>query len=305
MTEKYNQTLRFHIFKDYDDEEDIFYKRLILSLVTGDIAPVEAAIDYDAWIENNAHQQHEERMKSSDPWEFRGAMPNPTGLVTEFFRSLARVFAAFPPYSDGQNRIMEFLEALEGLPKKNLPVYVPHDYPDEPYVMITFWVLGEGMALTEDIRRDAEDHYYDYSDVETPGSDTQIGWRNWQSAISRLTVSGLIDCGFLCALGNILPSYAYYPDLNFRKMGGPKRIAGDLMAAAEWILKPDAGRYVYKQCLKREKTINLPREIWSMENWNEWKVQVDWIARDERFSAEARDIARQMTQAMANIENAA
>lgn len=52
-------------------------------------------------------------------------------------------------------------------------------------------------------------------------------------AIAQLTSSGLIDCGFLWALGDILSSNKNYPDIEKRKKGGPNTIGGDVIAGAQ------------------------------------------------------------------------
>lgn len=109
--------------------------------------------------------------------------------------------------------------------------------------------------------------------------------------MARLTSSGLIDCGFLCALSDILPSSRDYPDLEKRKVGGPNRISGDVIAGAQWLLWPEQGRYVYQECKKREN-IDSSRQMWCRTNWKEWKEQLEFIAGDERFGQQARLVAR-------------
>jgi len=119
--------------------------------------------------------------------------------------------------------------------------------------------------------------------------------------MARLTALELIDCGFLCALGDILPASPFYPDLEERKIGGPNRISGDVIAGAQWLLWPDEGRYVYQQC-KKVETISGPRTMWSMERWNQWKDQLKWVAEDERFGAQARHVARMARHQMMAYE---
>lgn len=132
---------------------------------------------------------------------------------------------------------------------------------------------------------------YPYSNIETPGSEAQLRWRNFQSAIARLTSSGLIDCGFLCALADILPSSGDYPDLEKRKVGGQNRVSGDAIAGAQWILWPGQGQYVYQECRKKDN-IDDPRQMWSMQRWNQWNEQSGFVSGDERFMEQARLVAR-------------
>lgn len=132
---------------------------------------------------------------------------------------------------------------------------------------------------------------YPYSNIETSGSETQLRWRNFQSAIARLTSSGLIDCGFLSALNDILPSSQNYPNLEKRRVGGPNRIGGDVIAGAQWLLWPEQGQYVYQECRKKDN-IDGPRQIWSVQSWKQWKEQFEFVAGDERFGQQARRVSR-------------
>jgi hypothetical protein len=93
-------------------------------------------------------------------------------------------------------------------------------------------------------------------------------------SLARITAYGFIDCSFRCALGDIQPSSRHYPDLEKRRIGGPKR---DVIAGAQWILRRDRGRFVYRQCKQVEK-VDGPRAMWSMERWRQWKDQLAFVA---------------------------
>lgn len=140
---------------------------------------------------------------------------------------------------------------------------------------------------------------YPYSDVEIAGSEYQLRWRNLQSFISRLTTLGLIDCSFISALFYILPSAHTYPDLKERKIGGPRRIASDLVAASHWLISDQACQWVYMQCRRVEAMEgNALDRVWSMENWRQWKSQVSFFATDGRFSEETCLLARSLGEKM-------
>jgi hypothetical protein len=145
------------------------------------------------------------------------------------------------------------------------------------------------------------EYSYPYSDIETPGSETQIRWRNWQSGIARITALGYIDCSSLCALYDILPSSYDYPDFKTRKIGGPNRVSGDVIAGAQWIMWPDEGRFVYQQCKLTAKT-DSRWEMWSIDRWKQWKDQLAFVAGDERFTSKARLVARLAGQQMVALE---
>lgn len=102
----------------------------------------------------------------------------------------------------------------------------------------------------------------------------------------------LIDCRAVSALSYLLPSAHTYPDLEERKVGGPHRIAGDLLAASQWLVPAEARGWVYRQC-KAEAG-----EPWTMRNWELWKQQMSFIAGDERFGSETRTLAASIKDKM-------
>jgi hypothetical protein len=98
-----------------------------------------------------------------------------------------------------------------------------------------------------------------------------------------------------------LPYSRNYTDLEKRKIGGPNRIGGALIAGAQWIIWPDEGRFVYQQCKMFDK-VNGPRAMWSMERWQQWKGQFAWVAGDVRFDSKARLMAKLARQQMVAFE---
>lgn len=97
-----------------------------------------------------------------------------------------------------------------------------------------------------------------------------------------------------------MPSSSTYPDLEKRKIGGPNRVSGDAIAAAQWIIWPDEGRFVYQQCKKLHET--GPRAMWSQYRWEVWKEQFAFIAGDERFTPKARVAAKLSSEQMIDYE---
>ena len=108
--------------------------------------------------------------------------------------------------------------------------------------------------------------------------------------MARLTSLDLIDCGFLSSLEHILPSSREYPDLKKRPIDGPNKIGNYLVGAAQWIIWPREGHYVYRQC-QRVETVSGPRQMFSMERWREWKRQFAFVVGDERFDCKYRQVA--------------
>ncbi|KAK1848591.1 hypothetical protein CCHR01_08789 [Colletotrichum chrysophilum] len=296
-----SRVLSLNLFADDDDEEDILYKRKLQNLIDGTVTPSEAAADFDAWVVQDANNRLKQLLKKeAKGMSLRAIAPNASGSIDLVFPTIAKLCSAFPPFHPGQDAIVQFLEALRAMPDHQVPDGIPNGDGDDSH-FITLWPFGDDwMALTEIFRREAEEYSYPYSDIETPGSETQVRWRNFQSAIARITTLGLINCGFLSALGDIMPSSSTYPDLEKRKIGGPNRVSGDAIAAAQWIMWPDEGRFVYQQCKKLNET--GPRAMWSQERWEVWKEQFAFIAGDERFTPKARVAAKLSREQMIGYE---
>lgn len=139
---------------------------------------------------------------------------------------------------------------------------------------------------------------YPYSDVETLGSEIQLRWRNFQSFISRLTALKVMDCSEACALGYILPTYSGYPNLEVHKKGGPRRITGDLIAAAHWLDPDDIRKWVFNQCKSNIGEGKRCYVKWTMETWNAVKAQLSFVSSDARFEQEIRDLAQSLKEKM-------
>lgn len=102
----------------------------------------------------------------------------------------------------------------------------------------------------------------------------------------------MIDCSEVSALPYILPGFYTYPDLDERKVGGPQRIAGDLLAASQWLMPDEARKRVYEHCKAGDG------ENWTIQKWAQWKEQLAFINGDERFGDETRALAGLLKEKM-------
>ncbi|PYH92798.1 hypothetical protein BO71DRAFT_485099 [Aspergillus ellipticus CBS 707.79] len=182
----------------------------------------------------------------------------------------ARLCSALPPGHVGQDRIIAFLEALRDLPRHEVAKVVfptnEGEIVENMFQTMEVWLLdGRWLSLQEEFR------------------ELDLRWRNFQSAMARIKALNLINCEDLCALEMILPFDGWYPDLNDGKAEGFHWIAGQVIASVQWILRPEVGRYVYRECRKFERIVSdWPRVVWSMERWQQWKDQFEFVAREER-----------------------
>ncbi|KAL8364884.1 hypothetical protein RB595_003933 [Gaeumannomyces hyphopodioides] len=304
-----SRTFEPHLFDEDDDAEDLAYKRILDALLKQTATPSQAAADMDALVVGEANKRLEALEQRTPPFQLTSAEqeqgltprlvgPNPQMWMEMMITSIAKVCSAFPPAHLTQHALAEFLRELRDMPKHDVP---SGDYTAEdqgPVVRpctFTLWPFGETSVgyLAEKFRKEAEELAYPFSHVETLGSETQLRWSNLQSFIARLTVSGLIDCSHVSALGNLLPSSPTYPDLGARKAGGTRRLTGDLFAASHWLADDGTRRWVYERCMAVEGLGDDDENCltWSKRGWADWKSQLAILADIDGFPAEARDLA--------------
>lgn len=160
--------LSLNLYRDDDDEVKVFHKKRLECLVNGEVTPSQAAADLDAFITEEANVRFEELMKRPDPRNLtpeeekqgvpsmRAIAPNPTGNIEDIFASVAKLCAAFPPYSIEQDRIVKFLEALRAIPEHEVYRETPPEDPNEPYATLKLWPFGGNwQALAEIFRHEA------------------------------------------------------------------------------------------------------------------------------------------------------
>ena len=96
---------------------------------------------------------HDLTVEEREPGDWGGLYaPNAGALAREVVRSWCRLCTAYSPYSEGQNRLVEFLEQLRDLPRWMAPVSRPdengHVHRSEFRVLRFDWI-----GLEEEFRR--------------------------------------------------------------------------------------------------------------------------------------------------------
>lgn len=143
------------------------------------------------------------------------------------------------------------------------------------------------------------------SGLEVLGSEASMRWRNYQSTLARITMTGFSDCSFLCGLRGILPTGNKYNLPNSKVQAGirPADMGTRIHAAVQWLLEPDEARWVYERCSKKEKTDkDNPRDTWSRENWGIWKAQLAFYRDNDLVEFSAREAARKALERMTEVE---
>ncbi|KAK8103130.1 hypothetical protein PG984_016276 [Apiospora sp. TS-2023a] len=248
-----------------------------------------------------------ELVKGDGAIVYQRSTPNASGFLQTFFQGFPSICIIFPPHSPGQTRIVEFLEALLAMPAHDAPDHFPDADDLDNVTMVTLWPRG---VLDPDTFRVYDAELMSESvkaELKTPGSEAGTRWRNYQSALARITMTGFSDCSFLCGLRDILPQSgkkAACPTPKVACGTRPADTGGRIRAAVQWLVEPEEARWVYEQCNKKEKTESRadPRDTWSKENWEIWKIQLGFYEGDDRVETWAREAARKALLQMRAVE---
>ncbi|PYI31620.1 hypothetical protein BP00DRAFT_343510 [Aspergillus indologenus CBS 114.80] len=316
-TVKGQACLPLNLYKEWDNEEDLAYKNILVSLVKGDLDPSEAARQIDAVLLQYYTSRYDLLRSRPNPYQLtpeetaRGVTSiceiasSAPGQVKIIFEWIAVLCSAFPPGHLAQDRIIDFLTALRAIPLHRV-LYLGPDSNEgkdvEPFLEVELWPLGKNWCGSADaFRREVPRTYILLYPTHVFAScdEEHFRWRNFQSAIARITALGLVECGFLCSLERIIPGgWNYAPSKTTAN-------ACNLFAGVQWILLH--GEYVYAECKKRDKITGLERQVWSMERWGLWKQLFLRIVSGEirRFDMDVKQQAELALLRMTECEEGA
>ncbi|KAI5865365.1 hypothetical protein GGS23DRAFT_618414 [Durotheca rogersii] len=291
------------------DDDDRFCESLMRALADGSRPPSQIAAELDAWVVRQSSHRFRELVarpelleRDETGWVTPRSTPNASGYVGTFFQSFPNLCSVFPLYHPGQTRIIQFLEALMAVPEHQAPDYIPDGGDVNDVQMMALWPSNH--YATEAFRIGADAIRYYGSGIEIPGSEPETRWRNYQSCMAHIVMTGFSACEFTSALRDIMPcGKECPPSFDVGICNDPQEIGGHIQAAVQWLIHPDEVRYVYRQCQKQDRTDEKnPRDTWSMENWRVWKEQLRFFAGDERVDSPARELARVAVDQMEKVE---
>ncbi|KAF2877133.1 hypothetical protein BDV95DRAFT_139300 [Massariosphaeria phaeospora] len=291
-------TLVPELFEHWDDEEDLRWKAPLDALINNTQTPLQAAQTVDNIVRAATTERlqklieyassHDVTVEEDGLPDFGGLGPPNAGPIADtFMRWFGRVCMAFSPYSESQNRFMQFLEELRNLPRWMAPEGYPNENGD--CSRTEFWSFGYNWVGHEDEFRgllgDVKPKYY-----RDPAAHNR--WRNFQHIMARLTANKFVYCAPFNALFDLEPSSASKskPNLEY-----------DIIAAAQWVIWPTECSYVYQECLKQE-TATFYWYPWAKDQWQQWKREFELVGENVQYDDQARSVARQALQRMKDIE---
>ncbi|KAJ5287119.1 hypothetical protein N7478_002805 [Penicillium angulare] len=292
--ENENKPLPFNLYEEDDEEQDLWIKSRLESLVNGALQPSQLAAEIDNKTTEDTNRQYEalvSQLKEGDDDDL--VVPPPRIHLSPLFSAIVRLLFAFPAKHPGQNAIVELLLALKALPRHPIYAGLPSDDLSKPHPTVTLWPFGEPEGDWQMFWLYFHDEIFEWL--------PPYRLRNLNSAMARLTALEICNCAEQSALQYILPSSRDYPDLEKRPIDGPNILGNNLIAAAQWILTSDEGRFVYRECQSSESQ-SESEDSWSIANWQEWKRQFAFVAGDERFAVNYRTVAGDAHRRMLEYE---
>ncbi|EGN94252.1 hypothetical protein SERLA73DRAFT_155611 [Serpula lacrymans var. lacrymans S7.3] len=107
-----DEPLDLQLFRDDDDDGDLFYKRRLHALINGNR------------LDPRTLTPGEEE-KGIVSMRAITLTPSPSGNIEMVFSTIARLCSTFPLHHPGQDRIIHFLEALRAMWEQQVPNGVP------------------------------------------------------------------------------------------------------------------------------------------------------------------------------------
>lgn len=151
------------LFDDDDDAENLAYKQILDGVIAQATPPAHAAAQVDEWVTTEAEARWsrlKDRQLTQDERDSLYLMgPNPSRHVDMIVGTIATVCSAYPPAHAAQNALVEFIQALKGLPKHQVPG-LSYDDSLDPVLGGTYslWPFGSPSTgyLAQLFQREAE-----------------------------------------------------------------------------------------------------------------------------------------------------
>ncbi|RMZ08622.1 hypothetical protein D0862_03891 [Hortaea werneckii] len=253
------------------EEEDIApYEAILKAVAESQLEPNTAAKRITDLLADHATQKERKLANRGDD---SSHIPIDTDMLAVAIGSTA---SCFPPCHPAQERLLRILSTLLSLGvQRKLPNPV--------------------------LNRHAQSKW---SGVEKRGSEEQQRWRNFSYFCARLSVQNFADLRYACALFMLDPQRT----ISTSVPGWSGHLAGQALAAAQWIAPEGHGRWVWEQCRGRATpdAERYPgRNIWCLEQWALWKAGFQRVVRrtdDERIDEEMRKVAIQAVKVMGELD---
>ncbi|KAI6913816.1 hypothetical protein KC318_g1496 [Hortaea werneckii] len=307
------------------EEKDIApYEAILKAVAESQLEPNAAAKQITDLLADHAAQ---EERKLANRGDDSSHIPINTDMLAVAIGSTA---SCFPPSHPAQERLLRMIPAFLSLgvqrklpnPVLNrhgdlIPVYEGLEDLRNPERFLLLWKTLEPLHLEENFQeyarepnplprlcRSAPPAQSKWSGVEKRRSEKQQRWRNFSHFCARLSVQGFADLRYACALFMLDPQRM----ISTSVPGWSGHLAGQALAAAQWIVPEGHGRWVWEQC-RVQATPGAERypgrNIWCLEQWGLWKAGFQRVVdrtEDERIDEEMRKVAMQAVKVMGELE---
>lgn len=127
----------------------------------------------------------------------------------------------------------------------------------------------------------------------------QKRWRNLSYFLARLTKEGKANLGWVSALFMLLPKHR----IPYSVPGWSGYLAGQVLAAAQWIVPEGHGAWVWRQCQNNAQSYE--EWEWNLEHWNVWAKAFEELVNlpeGKRVSPTAREEAVEVLKVMRGLD---
>lgn len=304
-----DQVLPYKILEDciYEAEEEdiVVYQDLVLATAEGRLDITTAASQITESIYDDALRAKQDIDSNNKDQTY----PLHINLLAQVIGSAA---SSYPPSHPAHDRLIGLLDAFTAVqPKREVPNPLVdregnlHDtYAGQEDVLntrptIVLWESIKQLELGANLELLADHPRGHWSGIEKVESVEQKRWRNLNYFLARLTTEGKADLTWVSALFMLLPKHR----IPHPVPGWTGYLAGQVLAAAQWIIPEGHGAWVWRQC--RDDARNGRDWYWNLEVWNVCAKAFEELVNlpeEKRISALARQEAGEALKVMRGLD---
>ncbi|XXH05598.1 hypothetical protein Hte_012030 [Hypoxylon texense] len=288
-----------------DSAADVKIITTLQGLVDGLLEPRAAAETIDAEIVRDCQEAYVSytSVPSPSPEQLENKTiraPQPAGWIKFLWDCVGKAAMKVPANHAGQDRLVSLLYELQQLPKHRVPWLAAGNLIEKELWSLNAKNGYEG--LNQWLWELDQGHFTGGRQVEQDPA-AALEYVNYSAFLARLLAKGVAEVTRLSALTLRSPFHRSFPSLAKTDIDSAEAVRHYepyACAAAQWMIF--AAEALCEMC-NEGVLVAIGEQRWTQGLWDARKTNFEYVARDERFSEQARDYAAQAAERMVQAEN--